>query len=326
MSLADLLSLGLAAASGIIGLLGIVLAFFQARRANALARKIAEVQRATESPELSMAWPFGDEQTIYVFACAFPPQGFVRLPNYWQIANHGKRSARNVELIARMPAPLCLVGEESSVAFEANSRRLDARILSRGKMVTFSIGSQLVDPATSISVKNELVIPSKSSIETTVTATTADGVNVSLNTKVDFAYSIELVLLAEDREPLVSTFRFSVIDLNTMSIESFFEKENTRLALANRKRLDALKWWQRIGASRGNTSKVRILHIPETEVDPDTLLAPGSITVSEGAKLDDGYFVPAQGIYPDSLRPKPPQGPEQKPADKEPSADDQPKS
>ena len=249
----------------VLGILATVLATWWA---NSTARRIAAQSGAFAKPVVSVnllgeaLTPAGTK-----FRIRHPGAGGnVLVPLTIQIQNSGDRSVEDAVLVVQAskfaipPADGGLTHSVTPGVFKSDVQR---EVSELGNFRQVSIRVPPIHPQTQLTVSEPLVM-SPTRLEKPVSARTKDGVDVTFNVRVDYAYHVGVTLLLKDSVPIQGSAEIGCFvgpSLDALVTEATQER-NKKIS----DQLSKLPWWRRV-ALRVAPKETTIVHFLDIEVE-----------------------------------------------------------
>jgi hypothetical protein len=296
MNISDKLTL----LSLIVAVIAFLVAFLQTNRANRLA------QRTAESPDLRFTWPFGDSDTLYVLAIPIRRGRVLEIPFSYELSNDGAKTAKDIEVIVRLPSDLCFGGLPAvTFSFQSEKKGLEGRAtpLGGGRRQTFAFQVAALHPGTTVRITHPYSFSTRTLITSDISATTADRKEVSLQVQFELFFVAEVVLLCEDRKPWTAEYKMLILDTSQESLSQTLTAYNALLMADHNAMLRRLNWLQRIRYPL-KPGAVRAVVVDEASIEEDPNLpidhVTGELTLMDGRRFPFGYFIPAAGVLPNA--------------------------
>lgn len=296
-----------------LGILSIILglvAIVQTYRANKFARKIAENEGAFEKPGLSISL-FNDHAIEeIIWAIPFPEDGVVQVPLVYGIANNRSKSAiRNIELIIRMTNEL---HGGNSPDYDVNVidslKEVKSRFVDVTKYVhNFLMSIESLSPKQTMNYEDQVLFRGGTSAKSTITVKDKNDIPFEISFEVELAYAIDLILMADDIEPIRKQFRHKVVNTSKISLEDYFQKwtQNAQKQMGYNK-MNLLKRIYLYNKHLNEKNRNFILVCCESpnleRIGEEPLYSLTKFHTTYGTEFINGYAIPAKGIYPKPIQ------------------------
>ena len=245
-----------------------------------------------------------------IWAIPFPSDGFVEVPLVYNITNNRSKSAiSNIELFIRMTNDL---HGGSSPDYDINVidslKDIKSKFVDVTKYVhKFLMSIESLSPKQSMNYEDNVLFKGGNSAECTTIAEDKNGINFKISFEVELAYAIDLILMANDIEPIRREFRHIVIDTSKISLEDYFKKWTGNIQKQTKyNKMNLLKRIYLCNKHLNEKNRNFILvccKLSDIErVGEDPLYKVTKFHTTYGTKFINGYAIPAEGIYPRPIK------------------------
>jgi len=295
---------------GPLSVLLAIIAIVQTYRAHKFACRVAEVEGVFEKPGVSISL-FNDPMIErIIWAIPFPGDGFVEVPLVYNIANKRKKSSiKNIELIIRMTKDLH-GGDLADYDLEAvdSLKDIKSKFVDVTKYVhKFLMSIDSLSPNQTMDYEDKFIFREGTTKEWSTIAKDKNDIEFKIQGEVDLAYAIDLILMAEDIEPIRRHFSHEVIDTSRISLEDYFRTRTEHIQ--ENTGYNKMHLIKRIYCFKKHLTKKNINFIlfcckssNLEKVGDDPLYKVTKFHMTYGTKFINGYAIPAEGIYPRPIK------------------------
>ena len=211
----------------IIAAIASVIAVVQTHRANKFAQRVAEAEGVFGKPEIHINLFNNPKIEKMIWAIPFPGDGFVMVPLKYNIVNDGEKSSNKMELYIRMPKELH--GSEfadCNIEFNCLKEIKSKFVNVNDYMHTFILSIDSLLPKQAIDLNDAIFLGRETSFRDELIAKSKDNLSLKIGYKVNYAYAIDLVLMADNIKPISKKISISVIDISKISLKRYYQIEN----------------------------------------------------------------------------------------------------
>jgi len=291
-------------ALGLIAVILAIVAIIQSYRASKFSRRLADIEGVFEKPGVSVSLFNDPKIEDIIWAIPFPGDGFVEVPLKYEIANNRKKSSiKDIEIIIRMTKDLH-GGDISEFDFKTDSlKEVKSKFVDATNYVhKFLMSFDSLSPKQTIAYEDKVLFREGTSKECSTIAEDKNGIKLKIEYEVDFAYAIDLILMADDIEPIRRQFSHIVIDTSKVSLDDYFQKRTKSMQAQSK--YNEMNLFKRIYLTNEHKNFILIYckSFALEKVGSDPLYKLNKFYVTYGTKFINGYAIPAKKIYPRPIR------------------------
>lgn len=243
----------------VVATVAAVVAVMQTGRANRLNRLIVTHQGSLDAPTLSIRFLGHRSPTDFAIALPLTSKRVVVLPLHFDITNSGAKSAKEIQLIMRIPKELLFGGSEMA-RFETDGAAPwggACEVVSSSEHLESLLWSlPTLNPGQTARLVLHLSIRDETSFRTEAIVKTRDGVTLTVPYVVNIRWHINYSLFQLDRPPASGAAGFEVVNSHTRTAD------------------DALADWRKAhrGERRPTAPRFVLVHVTPDAVTADPAL------------------------------------------------------
>jgi hypothetical protein len=273
---------------------------FQGLRTYRLSRRIATNQGQLNSPDLKLSFQGYDLDTPFVILAPIREDRLIEFPAVLRVGNEGAKTAREIELILRIPKPL-FYGGSKNVKFTTDSPKDSYAlrpIASSENLETLMMSAASLNPGAGTGIEWTLSLMHETLHTVRFAAEFADQTK-GVAVKVALQWVLDVVVTQADRPALSARISITVLDTTELGPTETLRRYNRTFG-----RPVSAKHWPRTTIFEGRHTVAFVVPEETLERNPEQRheaifrIKDGGMSFYDGATTPNGFCFPGLDVFP----------------------------